>query len=117
MEELRIVTNLSFVHTISDSFSHRHDINNNSLSFTLFRYKGEEKNENIRNYRKRIDRNYITMCTIFESVCNSQSSKAFELATAYLQVKKGMANNTTDPLEKSLSRGKHKWFPLTLSPG
>ena len=77
----------------------------------------KKKNENIRNYRKRIDRNYITLCTILESLCNSQSSKAFELATAYLQVKKGMANNTTDPLEKSLSSGKHKWFPLTLSPG
>ena len=25
----------------------------------------------------------------FESVCNSQNSKAFELAAAYLQVKKG----------------------------
>ena len=62
-----IVTN--FVHTISDSFSRRHDINNNSLSFTLFRYKGEETNENIRNYRKQIDRNYITICTILESLC------------------------------------------------
>ena len=39
----------------------------------------EKKKE--RNYRKRNDIDYITICTIFESVCNSQSSKAFELAT------------------------------------
>ena len=51
--------------------------------------KKKRKNENTRNYRKLIDRNYITIFTIFESVCNSQSSKAFELAAAYLQVKKG----------------------------
>ena len=52
-----------------------------------------------RNYRKRNDRNYITICTIFESVCNSQSSKAFELAAAYLQVKKGTKErNSTDRL-------------------
>ena len=31
----------------------------------------------------------IAKYTIFELVCNSQSSKAFELAAAYLQVKKG----------------------------
>ena len=30
-----------------------------------------------------------TICIIFESVCNSQSSKAFKLAAAYLQVMKG----------------------------
>ena len=54
----------------------------------------------------------------FRITCaNSQSSKAFELAAAYLQVKKGMANNTTDLPDKSLSSGKHKWFPLSLSPG
>ena len=53
--------------------------------------KVKKKNENIRNYRKRVDRNYITICTIFESVCNSQSSKAFELAAGYLQVKKALA--------------------------
>ena len=60
--------------------------------------KKKIKNENTRNYRKRIDRNYITICTIFESVCNSQSSKAFELAAAYLQVKKGTneRNNNQD---------------------
>ena len=28
-------------------------------------------------------------CTIFESVCNNRSSKAFELAAAYLQIRKG----------------------------
>ena len=28
-------------------------------------------------------------CTIFKSVCNNQSSKAFELAAAYLQIRKG----------------------------
>ena len=44
-------------------------------------------------------RNYITIFTIFESVCNSQSSKAFELAAAYLQVKKGTKErNSTDRL-------------------
>ena len=40
--------------------------------------KEKKKNENTRNYRQRNDRNYITICTIFESVCNSQTSKAFE---------------------------------------
>ena len=29
------------------------------------------------------------MCIVFESLCNSQSSKAFKLAAAYLQVMKG----------------------------
>ena len=60
--------------------------------------KKKEKNENTRNYKKRIDRNYITVCTIFESVCNSQSSIAFELAAAYSQVKKGTneRNNNQD---------------------
>ena len=29
------------------------------------------------------------MLTIYELVCNSQSSKAFELAAAYLQLKNG----------------------------
>ena len=43
------------------------------------RISGKKKKE--RNYRKRNDIDYITICTIFESVCNSQSSKAFELAT------------------------------------
>ena len=68
--------------------------NNNYNSNNLFIYtiqvQREEKTENTRNYRKRNDINYI-ICTIFESVCNmySQSSKAFELAAAYLQVKKG----------------------------
>ena len=52
--------------------------------------KVKKKNENIRNCRKRIDRNYTTICTIFESVCKSQSSKAFELAATNLQVKKGL---------------------------
>ena len=33
---------------------------------------------------------------IFESVCNSQSSKAFELAAAYLQVKKGTKERNSD---------------------
>ena len=46
-------------------------------------------NENTRNYGKRNDRNHITICTIFESACNSLSSKTFELAAAYLRVKKG----------------------------
>lgn len=31
---------------------------------------------------------YIIIYTIFELVCNSQSSKAFKLAAAYLQLKK-----------------------------
>ena len=73
--------------------------NNHNHNLFYSHYSGtkvKKKNENTRNYRKRIDRNYITICTIFESVCNSQSSKAFELAAAYLQVKKGT---------KSRSRG------------
>ena len=41
----------------------------------------------------------VTIFTIFESVCNSQSSKAFEFAAAYLQVKKGTKErNSTDRL-------------------
>ena len=38
------------------------------------------------------------MCTIFELLCNIQSSRAFKLAAAYLQVKKGtkeINNNKT----------------------
>ena len=48
------------------------------------------------------------ICAIFESVCNRQSSKALELAAAYLQVKKGTkeANNTIKT--KTNSQGK-KW--------
>ena len=48
----------------------------------------QKRRKRKKNYRKRKDRRYITICTIFESVCNSQSSEAFELAAAYLQVKK-----------------------------
>ena len=38
------------------------------------------------------------MYTILKLVCNSQSGKAFELAAAYLQVKKGTkeTNNNED---------------------
>ena len=71
--------------------------NNNNNLFINTIQKKKKKHENARNYRKRNDRNYITICTIFESVCNSQSSKAFELAAAYLQVKKGTKErNSTD---------------------
>ena len=47
----------------------------------------EEKKEN--KYRKQNNRRYTIIYTIFKLVFNSQSSKAFELAAAYLQVKKG----------------------------
>ena len=49
--------------------------------FTQFRYK--EKKE------KKRECTIVQLCTIFESVCNSQRSKAFELAAVYLQLKKG----------------------------
>ena len=45
--------------------------------------------ETIENEMIQIVTNYTTICTIFESACKSQSSKAFKLAAAYLQVKKG----------------------------
>ena len=54
--------------------------------------QGEEKNKRRRkkrNYRKQNNRRDIIMCTIFELVCNSQSSRAFELAAACLRVTKG----------------------------
>ena len=75
--------------------------NNNNLFINTIQVRRRRKNMRMhaRNYRKRNDRNYITICTIFESVCNSQSSKAFELAAAYLQVKKGTKErNSTDRL-------------------
>ena len=41
-------------------------------------------------WRKNLWLNYTTKtCTIFKSVCNSQSNKAFDLAAAYLQMRKG----------------------------
>ena len=57
--------------------------------FTQFRYKEKKRKKNGKLQKNEIDRDYITICTIFESVCNSQRSKAFELAAVYLQVKKG----------------------------
>ena len=57
--------------------------------FTQFRYKEKKEKKNGKLQKNEIDRDYITICTIFESVCNSQRSKAFELAAVYLQVKKG----------------------------
>ena len=57
--------------------------------FTQFRYKEKKEKKNGKLHKNEIDRDYITICTIFESVCNSQRSKAFELAAVYLQVKKG----------------------------
>ena len=39
---------------------------------------------------------YIIVLKIFELVCNSQSSKAFELAAAYLQLKKGTIKGTNN---------------------
>ena len=50
----------------------------------------EDKKEKKKNkYRKQNNRRFIIIYTSFELVCNSQSRKAFELAAAYLQVKKG----------------------------
>ena len=43
-------------------------------------------------YAEQNDRDYITIYKNFKSVCTSQSSKAFKLAAAYLQIKKGMAS-------------------------
>ena len=39
--------------------------------------------------KKKRECTIVQLCTIFESVCNSQRSKAFELAAVYLQLKKG----------------------------
>ena len=58
----------------------------------------EEIKEN--NYRKQHNRRYTIIYTIFKLVFNSQSSKAFELAAAYLRVKKGTKernNNNKSP--------------------
>ena len=56
------------------------NVTNNLLIHTI-QVQGLVKKKKERNYRKRNDIDYIAICTIFESVCNSQSSKAFELAT------------------------------------
>ena len=48
------------------------------------------------------------MCTIFELVCHNQSRKAFELAAAYLQVKKG-TKETNKLFHKSRSVMKTEW--------
>ena len=50
-------------------------------------YSGTRRNkrkQKKKNYTKQKDRDNIAICTIFESVCNSQSNTAFELAAAYL---------------------------------
>ena len=64
-----------------------------TLTTTTFIYpiQVEEEEEKIKEnkYRKQNNRRYTVIYTIFKLVCNSQSSKAFELAAAYLQVKKG----------------------------
>ena len=58
-------TTTTFIYTIQEESKYR-----------------KQKKEKIYNY------NYI-IYTSYEIVCNSQSSKTFELAAAYLQVKKG----------------------------
>ena len=64
--------------------------NDNSWQSFYSHNSGTRRKKKKRKLQKNgIDIDYITICTIFESVCNSQRSKAFQLAAVYLQVKKG----------------------------
>ena len=63
--------------------------NSDNLFIHTIQVQGEKKKKNGKLQKNEIDRDYTTICTIFESVCNSQRSKAFELAAVYLQLKKG----------------------------
>ena len=74
----------------SRTFIDNDDDNNDNIFIHTIQVQGEKKKKKKRKLQKNeIDRDYITICTIFESVCNNQRSKAFQLAAVYLQVKKG----------------------------
>ena len=74
----------------SRTFNANDDDNNDNIFIHTIQVQGEKKKKKKRKLQKNeIDRDYITICTIFESVCNNQRSKAFQLAAVYLQVKKG----------------------------
>ena len=75
------------------------DDNNDNIFIHTIQVQGEKKKKKRKLQKNEIDIDYITICTIFESVCNSQGSKAFQLAAVYLQVKKGTQernNNETN---------------------
>ena len=56
-------------------------------------YLGTRKKRRIqRKFRRQNNILYNYTCTFFKSVCNSQSSKAFELDAAYLKIKEGTKN-------------------------
>ena len=64
--------------------------NNNNL---YLHYSGRREERRKKNkYRKQNSRRFIVdiIMQVNELVCSSQSSKAFELAAAYLQITKGM---------------------------
>ena len=61
--------------------------NTTILLFTVFRGKKEKKKMRIQETGENEMIEIAFLLTII--VCNSQGSKAFELATAYVQVKKG----------------------------
>ena len=73
----------------SRTFNANDDDNNDNLFIHTIQVQGEKKKTKKKLQKNEIDRDYITICTIFESVCNNQRSKAFQLAAVYLQVKKG----------------------------
>ena len=73
----------------SRTFNANDDDNNNNILIHTIQVQGEKKKKKRKLQKKEIDRDYITICTIFESVCNNQRSKAFQLAAVYLKVKKG----------------------------
>ena len=61
------------------------------LSSQLTEDNTKKRRENVeKSNRKNLWIDYITKaCTIFKSVCNSEGNKAFDLAVAYLQMRKG----------------------------
>ena len=72
----------------SRTFNDNDDDNNDNIFIHTIQVQGEKKKKR-KLQKNEIDRDYITICTVFESVCNSQRSKDFQLAAVYLQVKKG----------------------------
>ena len=73
----------------SRTFNANDDDSNDNILIHTIQVQGEKKKKKRKLQKKEIDRDYITICTIFESVCNNQRSKAFQLAAVYLKVKKG----------------------------
>ena len=74
--------------------------------------KGRERENKKETIENEMIGRYITICTIFESVCNSQSSEAFELAAVYLQVKKERRKQViikTKLIHKARSVMKTEW--------